>query len=123
MTEKDPLDGFRGRADINGAQTAEAEYELRDRLGPESEGLVDLLIMSELMEDWINADPVGKLVYSNAKAQVDRATRELFAESDVSSTKAADAHFRGRVAIAMLQMIEETLQAGRNAAQAITAEH
>jgi hypothetical protein len=121
MTEKDPLDGFRGRAGATTADPEKAEAELRRRLG-DDEALVDVLIVSERMEAWINADPVGKYVYKHAQDRLDAAIKTMFTETDPGNDRARAAHFEGRVAIAMLRMIDETLQAGVDAAQAITAE-
>jgi hypothetical protein len=120
MADKDPLDGFRG-AKAPDDEEHVAEAELRNRLG-ENEGLVDILIMSERMESWINQDPVGKFIFKQAQDDLDAAVKTIFSETDLASAACRDAHFRGRVAIAMLGLIEETLQAGKNAAQAITGE-
>lgn len=121
MEKKDPLEGFRGRAGATNSDPEKAEAELRRRLG-DDESLVDVLIVSERMEAWINADPVGKYVYKHAQDRLDAAIRTIFTESDPGNERARAAHFDGRVAIAMLKMIDETLQAGVNAAQAITAD-
>lgn len=116
----DPLDGFR---DTRPQVTEEdPETELRRRMGPDNEVLVDALILSEQMEEWINKDPVGKFLYTQANERITQCTETLFALPTLDNPKAIEAHFNGRVAISMLKLIDDAIKAGRESARLISSQ-
>lgn len=118
MPETDNLDGYRADPDLTAANP---EDELRARLGDEAYN-VDLLIFGQQMEEFVSKHPVGRRLYEKAQVEVARCTQILFSSATLDTDRVREAHFNGRVAIAMLKMIDDAITQGIEAKRAILAD-
>lgn len=117
MPDTDNLDGYRADPDL----TVNPEDELRARLGEDAYN-VDLLIFGQQMEEFVSKHPVGRRLYEKAQAEVARCTQVIFSSATLEVPAVREAHFNGRVAIAMLKLIDEAITQGVEAKRAILAD-
>ena len=97
------------------------ERELRQALGPEREGLVDVLRIGQDMEQFLLQNPAAKKMAQWAFDQASAAALVLFGSSDITTQECQDAHFEGRLGMAMISVMNQMLVEGRAAEQMILA--
>ena len=87
--------------DVN-EETEELEYLEAFRIG-------------RALQEFCDTDPAGQYLVRQARSTLQKAINDWLAEDDAKSDKARDAHFRARVAVEQLRIIEQAITAGRNA--------
>lgn len=116
----DPLEGFRGPVEGTTSPEEDPAAKLRERLGEDAE-LVAVVQFGAEMEEWCQNHPVGRYIYSHCAHTVAESTAFLFQASALDSSQARLAHFNGRVACAMLKLIDKAILAGQEAGKTISA--
>lgn len=104
------------------ATPSEVEQQLEANLGDEMQHLIEVVRFGHEAELFVAKNPIGKYLVAKAEDQLNEATRLLLDMDSLRGKKARETHFRAKVAIGMLRLINEAVEAGHDAEKQIQAQ-
>lgn len=86
----------------------------------EGEGLIDAFKLGRVMQEFADTNEAGAYLVAEANTKLQEAINLWLREDDPGSEAARGAHFRARVAIELLTVIESAVTSGRKAEVALS---
>lgn len=82
----------------------------------------DAFRLGRELETFCNQHPVGEYLVARANQELQDGINAMLREDDLTTQTARSAHFKARVAMGVLAMIDDAVKSGREA-EAVIAEH
>ena len=107
--------------DLSDLTEPELAAAFRDRLGPDAH-LLDRVEFGLAVQRFCQQSEVGMYLVNRAEEQIERHRGALMACDDLDSKEAREAHFKARVADAIMLWLGEAIAEGLEAEQVLVVE-